>query len=292
MTEQVEVVIDAQAELGEGPLWDDREGVLYWVDIMGHRVRRYDPAAGEERIYDLGQPVSAVVPREKGGLVLAVERGFALFEPRTGTATRLATPREQREGTRFNDGKCDPAGRFWAGTMAYDLTRGAGVLYRLDPNGTVRPMAHGLTISNGIAWNEKRGVMYHIDTIPRTVWAYDYDAATGGIANRRSVWQVPPSLGYPDGMTLDREGRLWIAFFGGGAVRCWDPRRKQVVHTIELPVSQVTACAFGGTDLQTLYITTAHENMTPEQRVAEPLAGALFAARPGATGLPPYRYGG
>jgi sugar lactone lactonase YvrE len=190
---------------------------------------------------------------------------------------------------RFNDGKCDPAGRFWAGTMAYDLAPGAGTLYRLDRGGVVRPVIPGLTISNGLAWDEARGVMYHIDTIPRTVWAYDYDLDSGAIARRRVAWQVPEALGYPDGMTLDAVGRLWIAFFGGGCVRCWDPLGRTIVHVVALPVSQVTACTFGGPDLQELYITTAWEHMTRAQRAAEPLAGGLFRARLDVPGLPAYR---
>lgn len=289
---QANLLLDAKAELGEGPLWDEREGVLYWVDILGATLNRYDPKTNTNQSFDVGQHVGTVVLDESGGILLAVKDGFARFDPVTETLAILATPEAQIEGNRFNDGKADPAGRFWAGTMAYDGTPHAGSLYCLDTDGTVRKQESDVTISNGIVWTPDHKTMYYIDSPSHVVTAFDYDKATGTISNGRIVIKVPEHMGLPDGMAIDTKGHLWIAHWGYGAVICWNPTTGEKMHEIKVPASHTTACAFGGDDFRTLYITTARTELSDEQLEKEPLAGGLFVIELDVEGLPTYRYQG
>ncbi len=291
MTGKVELFLDAHAQLGEGPLWDEREGVLYWVDITGEALHKTDPRTGEDTSFPLGQPVGTVVLREGGGVLLALRDGFAAYDLETRNLSPIADPEVHLPGNRFNDGKCDPAGRFWAGTMAFSAEAGAGSLYRLDPDLTVHKMLGGITISNGLVWRSDHRTMYYIDSVPRTVSAFDYDSVSGGIRGRRIVIQVPEGMGVPDGMAIDAEDKLWIAHYGGGCVRRWDPQRAEILETIPVPASNVTACAFGGPELETLYITTAGGN-DPERLKTEPQAGCLFAAKTDVQGQLTYRFAG
>ncbi|MCA9977634.1 MAG: SMP-30/gluconolactonase/LRE family protein, partial [Anaerolineales bacterium] len=193
---------------------------------------------------------------------------------------------------RFNGGYCDGDGRFWAGTMALTMEDGAGALYRLDADLSVHTMLSGVTISNGMAWSQDQRTLYYIDTPTRTVTAFDFTAETGEIGNGRVALTIPATMGYPDGMTIDRDGKLWIAHYDGGCVRRWDPETGNVLATIPLPVSKVTACTFGGPNLDRLYITTASQEMSDEQKAAEPLAGSLFVAQTPYQGFVTSRFAG
>lgn len=286
-----ELVLDAKAELGEGPLWDERNQQLYWVDILGSQLHRYTPATQTDEIFSVGQHVGTVVLRESGGVMVAVRDGFARFDLDTETLDIVANPEKDIEGNRFNDGKADPAGRFWAGTMAYEQSLYAGSLYCLDVDGTVSKKERDVTISNGIVWTADHKTMYYIDTTPRVITAFDYDKATGNITNGRIVIKVPDNMGSPDGMAIDSEGQLWVAHWGYSAVVCWCPKTGEKISEISVPASQVTACAFGGDDFKTLYITTANHNLSEEQLRQQPLAGGLFVAKTDVAGLPTYRYG-
>ena len=285
----IEVVSERRAELGEGPAWDSRSSELAWVDITAGRVCFLGPG-GAERTVEVGQPVSAVVPRASGGHVLALRDGFAALAD-DGTVTTLAHVEHDRPGNRMNDGKCDRHGRLWAGTMAFDETPGAGALYRLDADGTVSTILEGVTISNGLAWSRDERAMYYIDTPTQRVDQLDYDPASGAVENRRPLFEIPPAAGSPDGMALDAEGFLWVALYGGGAVRRYAPDGA-LDRVIELPATCVTSCAFGGPELEDLYITCARHGLSPEQLTREPLAGALFHHRPGVAGLPTESFGG
>lgn len=293
MTTDVELLVDVRAAVGEGPLWDEQKQVLYWVDIMQNSLYIYNPATQENKAFDIGQYVGTVVPRESGGLMLAVQNGFAAYDPDTQELTPIADPEAHLPENRFNDGKCDPAGRFWAGTMQIGPNRKpAGSLYRLDTDLSVHKMVENVTVSNGLVWSLDHSTMYYIDSPALTVTAYDYDIDTGDISKGRVIIQVSPEMGFPDGMALDTEGMLWIAHYNGGCVRRWHPNTGEVLDTIKLPVSRVTACAFGGENLDTLYITSATEHLTEEQLKKEPLAGALFMAKPGCQGLKAFRFKG
>lgn len=293
MSDQVELVLDAKAELGEGALWDHQAQRLYWVDIVRGEVHRYDPAAGDDRCFNVGQMVGTVVARARGGLMLAVEQGFASFDPATGALDIVAAPEAGKPGMRFNDGKCDPAGRFWAGSMGRDaMVPGAGTLYCLDANHRAWPRVTGATCPNGIAWSRDLTTMYWVDSGGQTIDAFDYDHATGEVSNRRVACTLPVDFGLPDGMTLDADGNLWVAGWGHGKLSCWDPRTGACLRVVEVPASLVTSCAFGGPDLEALYITTAWTGLDEATRAREPLAGGLFVLRPGVKGLPAPAYAG
>lgn len=285
----IEVASDAGAELGEGPVWDSRSSELAWVDITPGRVHFLDVDGGE-RAVEVGQPVGAVVPRASGGHVLAVRDGFAALAG-DGTVTSLAQVEHDVPGNRMNDGKCDRHGRLWAGTMAFDEAPGAGALYRLETDRTVTTILEGVTISNGLAWSLDDHTMYYIDTPTRRVDQLDYDPSSGAVENRRPLLEIPAQAGSPDGMALDSEGFLWVALYGGGAVRRYAPDGA-LDRVIELPATCVTSCAFGGRELEDLYITCARHGLSPQQLAREPLAGALFRHRPGVRGLPTEAYAG
>ena len=284
----IEVVVAADAELGEGPVWDARSSRLAWVDILSRRILLTDVGTGHTEAIPVPLHVGAVAPRAAGGFVAALQDGFWVVGD--GPPRRISAIAEARPGLRFNDGKCDPAGRFWAGTMAYDQAAGAGALYRLDHDGSVVLVLDGVTVSNGLAWSHDGATMYFIDTPTQGIDALSFEAATGEGHYRRQAIRIPAELGKPDGMTIDEEGGLWVALWGGAAVnRYLDGRLDRVIR---LPVSQPTSCAFGGADLDDLYVTSAWEGLAATERQAQPLAGAIFRVRPGVRGIPPVVYGG
>jgi sugar lactone lactonase YvrE len=286
---EAELALDARAELGEGPVWDSELGRLIWVDITGERVHRFDPLTGDDETTAVGQPVGAASPRIPDGLVLAVRDGFVFLDLERARLELVAEVEAETPGNRMNDGKCDAAGRFWAGTMPFAGNRPSGALYRLDSDLSVSRMLDGVTISNGIAWSPDGRSMYYIDSPTYRVDVFDYDVDAGEIAKRRTLFELPADGGLPDGMTVDAEGLLWIAFWGVGAVRRYTPDGL-LAALIELPVSLVTSCAFGGPDLGDLYITSASGPLSPEQAVDQLAAGGLFRARPGVYGLPQHRF--
>lgn len=287
----VERVGDVRALLGEGPVWDERESVLWWLDIPGETLHRYDPATENDETHDLGRQVGALVPRASGGLVLATPEGFVAFDWATKSESLIAPVEQDDATTRMNDGKCDRRGRFWAGTMAYDARPGAGGFYRLDVDGSVVQAIDGVTISNGLAWTADDATLYYIDSPTGSVDVFDFDIEAGTIANRRSLVKIAESDGLPDGMAIDAEGCLWVALFGGGAVHRYTPDGV-LDAVLPVPASKVTCCAFAGDDLGDLYITTASLDMSDEELAAQPGAGGLFRCRPGATGTPVNSYAG
>ena len=288
----VELLVDAHAQVGEGPLWDEEQQVLYWVDILSSLLYIYDPATGENRALDVGQHVGTVVTRASGGLMLAVREGFASFDLETQGLTLIANPEAHITGNRFNDGKCDPAGRFWAGTMAYENPTNQGSLYRLDTDLSVHKIFGDVAISNGIIWSLDHTTMYYIDTLRKNVRAFDYADDTGDISNERVIINVPEEIGMPDGMAIDSEGMLWVAHYGGSCVSRWNSNTAQLLLKIDLPVTQVTACAFGGPNLDILFITSAAQELDAAELARQPLAGGLFAIKTPYQGVPSFRFGG
>jgi sugar lactone lactonase YvrE len=289
---EAELVLDQRCELGEGPIWDAAAAELVWVDIVGRSILRYRPADGAVSTLSTPSDVGSVAVRAGGGYVAALADGFWTVGPGSDDWTRLAPVDADRPDRRFNDGKCDPAGRFLAGTMGYEKRPGMGALYRLDPDGTVERLLDDVTISNGLAWSEDGLTFYYIDTPTRRVDASDYDPVTGRLAGRRP-WIVLPDdePGSPDGMTIDTDGGLWVALWGGWAVHRYD-RAGRLDTIVGLPVSHVTSCTFGGATLEDLYITSAWSERTDEQRAAEPHAGSVFRVRPGFRGYPPVEFAG
>jgi sugar lactone lactonase YvrE len=285
----VELVVDGHDEVGEGPLW--HQGRVIWVDIAKGVVYLLDPESTEREVVEVGQPVGAVAPRAAGGLVAAVQDGFAVVDLESGRSQMLIEVEADRPGNRMNDGKCDPQGRFWAGTMAFDQSPGAAALYRLDADHHVEKVLDSVGLSNGLEWSLEGDKMYYIDSLTYGVDVFDFEPATGGVANRRRLIDVSQDIGMPDGMTIDAEGYLWVALWEGSAVRRYAPDGT-LVGIVELPASQVTSCTFGGVELTDLYITSAAADLTAADLAKQPHAGGLFRCRPGVRGVPGNEFGG
>ncbi len=290
-SEQAELALDAKADLGEGPIWDDRCGQLVWVDIMAGRVNLFDPSTGVNRPIDVGVPVGAAALRASGGLVLAVKDGFAALDTETGKVSRLGGFPGAAPDIRMNDAKCDRQGRLWAGTMAMDLREGAGALYRFDPAGGVSTALKKVTCSNGIDWSPDGKLMYYVDSLTRRIDCFDFDAPNGAISGRRSFVEIELRDAAPDGLTVDSEGNIWVALWGGWCVRCYSPDAR-LTTTVSVPASQSSSCAFGGEDLGELYITSARTGLTGAELARQPLAGGLFRMRPGVKGVRANRFAG
>jgi len=287
---QVHSILHAQAALGEGALWNPEARQLYWVDIEGRAFHIFDPGTRRDVAFPTEARGGTLVAPPAGDVLLALQTGIHQLNITTGQLTLLVNPLTE-PSLRFNDGKCDPAGRFWVGTFDLEQKSRAGTLYRLDPDGRLHVMIRGITNSNGLAWSPDRRTMYYIDTPTLAVQAFDYDNATGSIANPRVVVRVPKHAGFPDGMTIDAEGKLWVALWGGGTVRRYDPQTGALLQAIEVPAPFTSSCAFGGPDLKTLYITTARGGLTPEQLEQFPLSGDVFAVEPGVRGVPACFFG-
>jgi len=290
--DEVELVLDTKSDLGEGAIWNYKTGELIWVDITGKILNFYTPKLKNNKEMLTGQMIGTVVPAESGKMMVALENGFYQLDPETGAKKLIANPEEDIPGNRFNDGKCDPAGRFWAGTMSTTGKRQAGALYRLDADGSVHKMIDNVGTSNGIVWSPDYTKMYYIDTPTRKVMAWDYNNETGEISNPETAIEVPEEMGYPDGMTIDAEGNVWIALWGGSAVGCWNPETGELLRTISVPAKNVTSVAFGDDDLGTLYITTARQGTSDEELEKFPLAGGVFKIRPGVKGLEAFFFKG
>ena len=282
MTATPELLVDAGASLGECPRWDAARERLWWVDIDAGRVHDLDPATGDQVSHELGRKVGAIAPRRGGGAVLATAAGFEAFDPATGTAAPLASV-DMPAGVIMNDGACDPAGRFWAGTVAEDERPGAGSLYRLDAGGAVHAQLADVTISNGLGWSPDGTLMYYVDTATGGVDVFDFDVAAGALAGRRRFVDVPERAGYPDGLAVDDDGAVWVALWEGAAVNRYLPDGR-LDRTVSLPTTHVTACAFAGPGRTTLFVTTAAGYLDPAARAEQPHAGALFAVDVGVGG--------
>ena len=280
-------VLPVAAGLAEGPCWWAEKQVLLWVDIEASRIGLFDPQTARNNFLHLPAHVGAVVPTSAGDLLLATATGFLRLDPITEAVTLLSDPEADRPGNRFNDGKCDPWGRFWAGTMAYDFEPLAGALWRVNVDFSCVRQRQGLTISNGLAWSQDRGTLYLIDSPTLNVLAFPL-TNSGEIAGEPSICvHIPEDWdAVPDGMCMDAEGMLWIALFGGGCVTRWDPVSGQRLERLALPCRQVTSCCFGGPHLDQLFITTARREMDAAAIKAEPLAGGLFQADVGVKGVP------
>ena len=280
---QAELLWEAGAELGEGPCWSAAEQLLYWVDILAGRVH-----AGPELCLQLEHPVGCIAPRAGGGLILAEGHRFSEWGG-AGTELRPVAILLEPPQNRFNDGKCDPAGRFLAGSMDRNEKDSSGSLYSLEGR-SVKSLLGGLGISNGLTWSPDGSTFYFIDTPTRTIQAFDYDLATGQLANGRIAVRVPAALGWPDGMTSDLDGNLWVAMWGGAQVAQWEPGRGRLLQTIPVPALHTSSCVFGGRDLNELYITSARKGLSPRQLSEYPLSGGVFRVITRQTGMPVFEF--
>lgn len=296
---QILKVVETGAILGESPVWSPDEAVLWWLDIKAPALHRYDPSTGVDDSWPLSQETGSIVLRKGGGLVGALRGGFAFLDPGAPgemiDPDWIGDPEPDRPLNRLNDGRADRQGRFWAGSMhdpdgppeTYFEREPVGAFHRLDPDGTMHRMIDGILVSNGLCWSPDGTIMYTANSPTREMHAWDYDPATGDIANERLFSRFPEEdgRGTPDGAIVDAEGGVWVAEFRAGRVTRLTPEG-EVDRMIALPASRVTCPMFGGPDLKTLYVTTAKIMLTPEELTREPLAGALFAIDAGVTGLP------
>lgn len=281
---QIETAGHYRSQWGEGPIWwNDR---LYYVDIEGHSVISFDPATGQEQSWNVGERVGTVVPRASGGLVIAGDHGFHFFDPKTGTKSPIADPEPSLPDNRFNDGKCSPDGRFFAGSISLVKKTGSAQLYRLDPDQSVHHAYGPVTNSNGIGWSPDGSRCYYIDTPRREIIAFDYH--DGALENPQRIVDTSFIDASPDGLAVDAENHIWVAFCHGACIICFDPTTGKTLQKIDLPCLETTACAFGGSNLSDLYITTGiHKTETEE------LAGQLLIIpNIGVSGLPANTYAG
>jgi sugar lactone lactonase YvrE len=288
---QLDLVHDVKADLGEGPWWDAGTRTLLWLDLFEGAIHSFQPASGGEVSVNVGQPVGMFALRSGGGLLAAVRDGLGFADLQTGKF-ELAVPVEAGiPSNRANDGVCDALGRFWWGTMAYDQTPGAGTLYRVEPDLTVVPVIRGTTTSNGIDFSPDDSRMYHADTGTGQITARRFDLAAGMLSDPQVIFTAGASDGLPDGLAVDATGDLWVAMWGGSCVLHLSPDG-DVKERISLPVTNVTSVAFGGEDLDEMFITTARRGLTEETLAREPHAGSIFRYSPGVAGLLPHRFAG
>jgi len=281
----VKCVWEEPAILGEGPLWVARENAVYWVDIVSKKLHRCGPADEARRTWTFETEVTSLAARQQGGFVGTMRDGFALIDLETGAVEPMAMPETDIPGNRFNDGKVDGNGRYWAGSMADGEKLASGSLYRLDSDLSLHKMDENYIITNGPAFSRDGKTLYHTDTAKRIIYAFDL-SADGAISNKRVFVQLEAEEeGYPDGMTVDNENCIWLCHFGGSRITRYSPER-EIRQVIPMPVPNITSCTFAGPDLDTLYITTARHLLSDEDIRKYPLSGSLFSCKPGVTGLP------
>ncbi len=280
-----ELFYNAKATLGEGPAWDAKTQTLYWVDLLEKRIY-----AGSKLFLQLDDYVSCLAPRKDGGMLIAQRFGIWTFEPETNKLFTLASPKGEPSNNRFNDGKCDPRGRFVAGTMDHNEQEASGALYSLSTEGRLKRLLKDVRISNGLGWSPDGKTMYFIDTPTRDVKAFDYDLETGQIANPRVLIHFEDTFGWPDGMTTDMHGNLWIAMWGGARVTQWNAKGI-LMEQFGVAALNPTSCVFGGPDMNELFITSARVGMDAAALKKYPQAGGVFRMETNVTGTPTFEFG-
>ena len=276
---------EIKAELGEGAFWNHKSEEFYWVDILGKQLHIYNPKTKENRSFPTPSRIGTVVPKNDSLAIIALDDGIYMMNTENGSVSLLSDIEKELTINRFNDGKCDPNGNLWVGSMHLKETDPMGSVYKIDNDGNTTKMIDSVTISNGIVWTKDHTTMYYIDTPTATIRAYDYDMETASIVNERVAVNVNPDDGFPDGMAIDSEDMLWVGLWNGNAVARYNPKNGNLISKIKVPAHNVTACAFGGDNLDVLYITTARVDMTDEEKEQYPLAGSIFVAHPGVTGV-------
>ena len=281
-----ELLYDIKATLGEGPVWDARTRTLYWIDILGKRIY-----ANGDVFLEADETIGCLSLRTSGGLIFTKRFSFWTFESDSSQLTFLSALTDEPADNRFNDGKCDPRGRFLAGTMDMNEKDPNGSLYSFDGE-TITTLSSGITISNGMTWSPDHKTFYYIDTPTRTVKAFDYDLETGAVSSPREAVHIPEPLGWPDGMTSDTQGNLWIAMWGGAQVTKWNPNTGQLLERIPIPAKNVSSCVFGGKNLNELYITSARVGLDGNILKQYPLTGSVFRLETDVEGMPSFEFTG
>ena len=288
-TINVELAAKLDCNVGEGPFWDDVKQELYFVDIMNKQIKVFSPSSKSVETVQFNQEIGAVFLDQKSNLIVASRDGI-FAATRDGVLETLLAPIELEDTSiRTNDAKCDAYGRMWVGTMAFDFTQGAAALFSFDSK-NLKKVVPDLTVSNGIGWSLDKKTMYFIDSPTKRVDIFDFDLESGELGNRRPFLLLGDLDAFPDGLTTDEDGGVWVALFGGGEVRRFDPQGT-LTHIVEVPVKQVTSCCFGGADMSELFITTAQNGMDSDSLIREPLAGSLFRAKTTFKGSKSNRFG-
>ena len=283
---QVTTLLDIHAQLGEGAIWNPRTQTLWWIDIVGMKLNIFDPSTQKNTVFELPKQIGTVVPTNDGNALIALEDGIYKYMFESQKLVKVASPEPTKTTNRFNDGKCDPAGRFWVGSMSMKNSKQSGALYCIDGDFSSTLKIDSVTTSNGIVWSIDKTRMYYIDTPTKRVMEYAYNTATGEISSPRVAIEIPDTMGYPDGSTIDAEGMLWVALWKGHKVSRWNPVTGELLQVIDIPALNVTSCAFGGKNLDTLFITTASIGMKEIEKEMYPQAGNLFQVVPGVKGIP------
>ncbi len=281
----VSLAFKNSAELGEGAIWNHQTQELFWVDIEGKTLHIFNPVTKVNRSLKTPSRIGTVVPMDNQKALIALEDGIYTIDILSGEIEMFSEMTEILAGSRLNDGKCDPSGRLWVGSMHLEYKKHAANLFMIDQSKTYEVKVDSVTISNGIVWTKNKKVMYYIDTPTSEIKAYDFDNATGTISNERIAVKIPKELGSPDGMTIDEEDMLWVGMWNGNAVIRFNPITGKMDRKLKVPAHNITSCAFGGPNLDTLYITSATVDMTPEEKVKYPLAGSVFKAVPRVKGV-------
>lgn len=277
---QAEHIAGPRCLHGEGPIWSPFHQRLFWLDQHGCQIHALDPISGAVDSRRFPNSICAVAPTSSSRLLAAFAKELAWVDWPSALVTGITPVEPCDSGTRCNDGKRDPAGRFWIGTMSREGdVKGAGSLYRLEDDGRLSRVLTGLTIANGLDWSADGTTMYFIDSPTREIWAFDFDQVRSGISNRRTVVRVPEALGWPDGMTIASDGTIWVAHWGAGCVARWNPINGQLLDRIDTGCPHTSSCAFAGSDGRDLYITTSQLGLPPDSLLSAPLSGSLFRAR-------------
>ena len=286
---KVKCAFRSRDTLGEGPIWCIEEQALYWVDIQQPALQRWHPATGEHKVWQMPSEIGSYALRESGGAVVALGTGLAWLDLSSGDVTPIVDPEADMAENRFNDGKCDRQGRFWAGTMPLKERGPLGALYRLDPDGIVHKMRERVSVSNGLGWSLDNRTMYYTDSPTGNIYAYDFDPDMGKISNERIFAHT--DNGFPDGLTVDGEGYVWSAKWDGWRIVRYAPDGS-IDREIKMPVQRPTSCMFGGPELRHLFVTSATINLTEAELAAQPLAGSVFVIETDVAGLPEPRFAG
>jgi len=288
---QTDVAVEYRCLLGEGPVWDAKRKVICWIDILNGEIHEYATAQKMHKVIPVHQMIGSLAVCTNGNFIAALQNGFAFIDKISGEIKMITDPESHLPDNRFNEGKCDPAGRFWAGTMSLSGEPNAGSVYVVEKDLSITKRIESVTISNGMAWSVDHQTFYFIDTPTFEVVAYDYDKYTRHINNKRTIIKIANEDGYPDGMTIDNQGMLWIAHWDGWQVTRWNPNSGEKLCCIELPVAKVTSCTFGGENYGDLYITSAKVGLTEDESEKQPLAGSLFIMRNcGFKGMPAFEF--
>jgi L-arabinonolactonase len=288
---EIECIYDAKAELGEGPLWDPVAQVLWWVDIKKRLIYRTAPGDGRTETWQAPADLGCLAVRAGGGLVITMANGFHFFDPATGRFDAITDPEPDLSENRFNDGKPDRQGRFWAGTMHDAATKPSAALYRLDADLTCHRMIEGIHVSNGLAWSPDSRTMYYADSVAAKVWAWDFEPETGEIDRQRIFIDTAATGGVPDGATVDQDGCYWLTLPRTGRITRYDPDGHEM-QTIMMPTDLPTCVMFGGPNLDTLFVTTAIFGRSAKELAGQKHPGGLFALNAGVKGLPEAHFRG